>query len=35
VLDVVRGTGLAASRVNLVSLKLCSVTGIDIAASYC
>jgi len=30
VLDVACGTGLVASRVNLVSRKLCSVTGIDI-----
>jgi ubiquinone/menaquinone biosynthesis C-methylase UbiE len=30
VLDVACGTGLAASRVNLASQKLCSVTGIDI-----
>ena len=30
VLDVACGTGVVASRVNLVSRKLCYVTGIDI-----
>src|SRR5690348_1294019 len=30
VLDVACGTGLVASRVNLVSRKLCSVVGIDL-----